>query len=59
MNQSQYELVLRRCGYWITLLGHPASSNKRTVRVHIPRRQVFDVNALKGLMGRVANGEKP
>lgn len=55
--QSEDRLELRRCAYWASFVGMPASKNKRTVRVRIPRTNVFSVEALNELMDRVRNGE--
>ncbi len=54
---SEAELVMRRCGYWLSLTGQPPTSNAKKIRVHIPRAQVFDVAQLQALMGSVALGE--
>ncbi len=55
--QSEEELCLRRCGYWMSLRGEPETSNKETVTVYLPRKNLFAVNALKSLMQRIARGE--
>jgi len=51
------QLVMRRCGYWASLRGHPDSENQSTVRVKIPRERRWDVEAVAGLMDRVQKGE--
>ena len=47
------ELILRRCAYWISLLGYPERSNRRSVTVHLPRTNRFDHSALHQLMDKV------
>jgi hypothetical protein len=47
---TQEQLVLRRCGYWLNLLGEPPTSNATSETVHVPRRQVFDPHTLQRLM---------
>lgn len=59
LSHSEREIALRRCGYWASLLGQPATENAATVRVKIPRNQVFDVPQLRGLMTRVAEEQDP
>jgi hypothetical protein len=55
---GENELVLRRCGYWLNLVGDPeVQATRRTV--HLPRAQVFDVAGLTALMHRVAEGQSP
>lgn len=44
--QSEDELCLRKCAYWVSLMGLPASSNSSSVRVSVPLTNVFDLNGL-------------
>jgi hypothetical protein len=55
--QSEEELCLKRCGYWISLAGEASTENQETVTVSIPRVNRFTVNALKSLMQCIARGE--
>ena len=43
---SADELCLRRCAYWVSLMGKPISINKSTVRVSLPMSNVLDRNGL-------------
>ncbi len=54
---TEEALVLRRCGYWLSLRGLPDTSNSQTCRVHIPRANVLNVAGLTGLMTRLDRGE--
>jgi hypothetical protein len=54
--QTERELRLRRCGYWMSLSGQPPTTNTSTVTVRIPRRQVFGSAALRALMQRADQG---
>ena len=49
---DESELVLRRCGYWVSLLGRPETNNTTTVRVQIPRANILSPDTLKLLMGK-------
>ena len=40
--QTPDELCLRKCAYWISLMGRNFSNNKSTVRVSVPKRNIFD-----------------
>ena len=42
LDQSEDELCLRKCAYWVSLMGLPVSSNSSTVRVSVPSSNVFD-----------------
>jgi hypothetical protein len=56
-DQSEDRLEIRHCAYWMSLTRMPATKNKRTIRISIPRANIFSVAALAGLMERVRNGE--
>lgn len=53
---SPEQLVLRRCAYWCSLAGLPASENESSVTVQVPRANLFDVAALTGLMQAINEG---
>jgi hypothetical protein len=57
--QTEEELMVRHCAYWITLKGHKASRNRRSVRIAIPRGNLFSVDALLAMMRRIKMGEEP
>ena len=40
--QSEDELCLRKCAYWVSLMGNPRSTNASTERIAIPLENVFD-----------------
>jgi hypothetical protein len=45
--QSEDELILRRCAYWLSLRDRPATANRRSIRLAIPRANVFSIEALQ------------
>jgi hypothetical protein len=55
--QSEAELLVRRCAYWVGLKGRGSTTNRKQVRVAIPRANVFSVEALQDLMQRYKRGE--
>lgn len=55
--QTEEELVLRRCGYWLSLLGEPEVDNTESVTVRIPRAQQFTPLAVQDMMRRINDGE--
>lgn len=55
---SEEALVLRRAGYWTALRGLPSSSNTSSVRVRLPRSQVFDVDNVRALLARISRQEE-
>ena len=48
--QSDEELCLRYCAYWVSLNGRPASTNQDTITVYLPLVNVFDSAQLTGMM---------
>ena len=53
---TECELSLRKCGYWLSLRGHPSVENTSNVTVRLPRSQIFDVDQLSALMLRAGKG---
>jgi hypothetical protein len=52
-------LVLRRCAYWVSLRGAPASTNTSGQTVKIPPSQILTPDAFRELAGFVARNEVP
>jgi hypothetical protein len=59
LTQSPQELVLRHCAYWYSLRGEPERSATSSVRVVIPRSQVFSPQAIRNLFTRLSQGAEP
>jgi hypothetical protein len=56
---SPGQLVLRRCGFWLSLAGQPPTDNEATITVEVPRTNLLTVNALKDMMRRINEGGSP
>lgn len=52
-------LMLRRCGYWVSLFGLPEAANRRSVTIYLPRQQRFDSLMLHQMMSVIADGRRP
>jgi hypothetical protein len=52
-SQNEQALVMRRCGYWMSLEGEPITKNKTVVTVHIPTAQVFTPRALRDILNTI------
>ena len=60
LSQSEEGLTIHRCAYWLSLGGRESRSRaRRPVRIGIPRRNVFSVPALLGIMQRIQTRDKP
>lgn len=57
LSQTEDELCLRRCAYWMCLEGMAESSSKHRATVHVPRSQIFNGNQLDSLMDKADRGE--
>ena len=53
ITQSETELSMRRCGYWVSLCGEPETLNAATVTVRVPRNQMLTPQALQEMMRRI------
>lgn len=49
---DEQALIMRRCAYWASLYNQPATQNTTSVRVRLPRAQLFTPEALRELMDR-------
>ena len=54
---SEDDLRLKKCAYWYSLVGLPDTDNEDSVRIHIPRSQTFNQDALKMIMDKINKGE--
>lgn len=53
------ELILRKCAYWVSLRGAPATQTASGATVKLPRTQVFSPDNLQRLMERLARNDVP
>ena len=58
IDQTDDELCLRRCAYWMSLEGQPPSSNTSSVTVRVPMHKVFGSAKLIEMMTS-ANAGRP
>jgi hypothetical protein len=56
--QTEDHLLLRKCAYWMSLKGAGPTTNTKTIRVALPRTNVFSVDALIRLMNKVRKREE-
>jgi hypothetical protein len=59
LSQSPEELTVRHCAYWYWLGGAGPTATTRTVRITIPKDNVFSVSALNAIVSRLERGEQP
>lgn len=51
--KKKSKLELRKCVYWTSLRGQPKVQNRSSIRVTIPKRQLFTPDSLKWIMERL------
>jgi hypothetical protein len=59
LTQSPEELVVRRCAYWFSLREAAPTVASSSVRIVIPRTQVFSVSAVQTLLSQLTQGVVP
>ncbi len=59
LEHDETHLLLRRCGYWVSLQGAPEVPNTSSVTVRLPRTQPFDAAGLDSMFRRVTDGGRP
>jgi hypothetical protein len=57
LTQSADCLVARRCAYWVSLRGAPASPNDTRQTIYIPSTNLFSVASLRSVMARVSRNQ--
>ena len=57
LTQTQEQLCLRRCGYWISLEGYQEVGNSTSVTVPIPLVNMFSAEQLVDLMTKAEKGQ--
>jgi hypothetical protein len=58
LRQTEDTLALLGCCYWLSLKGREAVTNTCTVRICIPRKNIFTVDQLQQIMNRIKEGEE-
>jgi hypothetical protein len=59
VSQSEDDLILRRCAYWICLRGAAPTTNQKTIRIAIPRSNLFSAEAVQRLMDEASKEARP
>lgn len=57
--QTEEQLVVRHCAYWVSLRGLPDVDNEHTVTVHVPRQQVLRPASLREMLAGIQEGQAP
>lgn len=55
---SEDALIAKRCAYWVSLRGAPASDNAGHQTVYVPRAQILSIASLKEIMTRCSRDEE-
>ena len=55
---SEEELALRKCVWWVSLRGAPATENESGQTVYLPEDQLFHADGLRDIMTRLSREEE-
>lgn len=55
-HQTEDQLCLRRCAYWISLEGKQDTNNSSSVTLDIPTENIFNSEQLRGMMNKINTG---
>ncbi len=58
LRHSEDALIAKRCAYWVSLRGAPASENAGHQTVYIPRTQMLSIESLTEIMTRCSRDEE-
>lgn len=56
LSHSAECLITRRCAYWVSLRGAPASPNAASQTVYVPQSNLFSVEGLRSVMATASLG---
>ena len=59
IQQSEQEMLMKSCAYWVSLRGLLATRNIKSVTVELPRSNLFTVKAIESMMERISQGGFP
>ena len=59
LQQSEDELCMKHCGYWISLRGMPTTANTTNVTIELPRSHQFTRKSLQSIIQRISFGGVP
>ncbi len=59
IKQTESELCLRYCAYWVSLRGSPDTENITNVTIEIPRSNQLTPDALQAIIERISFGDLP
>lgn len=57
LRQTRAKLELRKAAYWLSLRGRPAVKNRSSVRVSVPKRNLFTPGAVRAIIEQIRRGE--
>jgi hypothetical protein len=57
LEHSEEQLVIRKCGYWVSLRGLPPTPNSSGLTVSLPRTNMFTPETLTTIMQKIHNEE--
>lgn len=59
ISQTPEQLCLRHCAYWVSLRGLPSTTATSSIRITIPRTNIFSVETLTRLLQQARERKQP
>ena len=59
IQQSESEMLIKHCAYWVSLRGMPETRNTNRITVELLRQNQFTAEALESIMQRISKGGVP
>jgi hypothetical protein len=56
LSQSLEELLIRECAFWYSLRGMGPTTATSSIRIAVPRSQVFSVQEVRAILNRLGQG---
>lgn len=54
---TEEDVLMKKCGYWVSLKGKPTTKNSDKIVVELPRQNLFTPASLKTMMEKIGRGE--
>ena len=58
LRQTHKKLELRKAAYWVSLRGRPAVVNRSSVRIAVPKPNLFTTDAVRAIIEGIRRGEE-
>ncbi|MEA5533037.1 DUF4365 domain-containing protein [Crocosphaera sp. XPORK-15E] len=54
---TEEDILMKKCGYWVSLKGQPPTKNTKNITVELPRQNLFTPASLQTMMEKIGRRE--